>query len=345
MQRIGVQPVKNATLAAPDISPSKSHHFSEFQGNSSILVEVVDREKPRAVAQLDNPFLMRLPQYIVGENLNDLRMRLFENLAKRNPNDKEYLESIAQMINVMTGRGHGKTATMLSHPAAGNVFYAPRYTWSEVQSTGMVPIWKTKSKMARQEAIKAYGRNFAVTVVGLSLARLFGNEVELDPRGTDFLKVRLQNGKVVDVLGASQQYLRLLVRMGYGSVSRKGFYSEPGAFGADPLMQAVNNKLSPAARSLLGLLRGWASPNADGDWQKQPPGMVLRDSVTPMGARKTGDQMWSDGDKWALLNLLGIDYEKGQPNKRQKKGSRPPKLEGLPQGMRQFAGHAPITGR
>ena len=73
--------------------------------------------------------------------------------------------------------------------------------------------------------------------------------------------------------------------------------------------------------------------------------MVLRDSVTPMGARKTGDQMWSDGDKWALLNLLGIDYEKGQPNKRQKKGSRPPKLEGLPQGMRQFAGHAPITGR
>jgi|GEM_PF-5929592 len=277
--------------------------------------------------------------------LNDLRMRLFENLAKRNPNDKEYLESIAQMINVMTGRGHGKTATMLSHPAAGNVFYAPRYTWSEVQSTGMVPIWKTKSKMARQEAIKAYGRNFAVTVVGLSLARLFGNEVELDPRATDFLKVRLQNGKVVDVLGASQQYLRLLVRMGYGSTSRKGFYSEPGAFGADPLMQAVNNKLSPAARSLLGLLRGWASPNADGDWEKQPAGMILRDAVTPMGARKTGDQMWSDGDKWALLNLLGIDYEKGQPNKRQKKGSRPPKLEGLPQGMRQFAGHAPITGR
>jgi hypothetical protein len=271
--------------------------------------------------------------------LNDLRMRLFENLAKKAPNDKAYLDGIAQMINTMTGRGHGQVAErVLSNPAAGNIMFAPRYAWSEIQSTAGVPLWNTSSRLAQKEVAKAYGRNLAVTVTALSLAKLFGHEVVTDPRDTDFLKMKLKNGRTLDILGASQQYLRLAARMAYGTVSKKGNFSAPGDYGSDPFWQAVANKLSPAAQLLMGLLSGWKAPDDGGKWVEKPVWKVVRDMVVPIGASKINDDPESKNPLVWAANLAGVDYDKTQPHE----NSVPP-IQGLPQGMRQLIGQPSIT--
>lgn len=182
--------------------------------------------------------------------LNKLRFDLFRKLARAAPNDAAYLRDIAQMINIATGRGHGKVANILGSDVAGAIFYAPRYAWSGVQYAALTPLTKATTARGRKEALKMYGAQLTSYIALTLLAKEFGWDVETDLRSTDFGMVRMPNGHQFDLFGKEAEPLRLAARLLYGSVSKKGEYTKNTAFGAESFGDIMERKFAPWAGAL-----------------------------------------------------------------------------------------------
>lgn len=182
--------------------------------------------------------------------LNKLRFDLFRKLARAAPNDAAYLRDIAQMINIATGRGHGKVANILGSDVASAIFYAPRYAWSGVQYAALTPLTKATTARGRKEALKMYGAQLTSYIALTLLAKEFGWDVETDLRSTDFGMVRMPNGHQFDLFGKEAEPLRLAARLLYGSVSKKGEYTKNTAFGAESFGDIMERKFAPWAEAL-----------------------------------------------------------------------------------------------
>ena len=66
----------------------------------------------------------------------------------------------------------------------------------------------TASPFVRKEALKSLFTVSALATTTLTLAKLGGADVGLDPRSADFLKIKVRGKVRVDILGGFQQYLR-----------------------------------------------------------------------------------------------------------------------------------------
>ncbi len=144
--------------------------------------------------------------------LNNLRADTFDamlNTLQKGPTPtKEEMDSIARYINVATGRGDlGKGALNQAAVALNTVFFAPRLVASRFQIIGGYPIFKasgrTKALVLREYAKFLTGAAF-VYVLG-SLAQEDDDEpLELDPRSSDFLKMRFGDTRVDPMGGLIQ---------------------------------------------------------------------------------------------------------------------------------------------
>lgn len=240
--------------------------------------------------------------------LNTLRFNVFNDLAssfaKTGQASKTNLKALADFINTGTGRGSllnlEQSATLLS-----KLLFAPRFIMSRVQF--MNPIWYAKQpKPVRIEALKTFG-TFAGTVISIiTIAKMGGADVELDPRSSNFGKMKSGN-TYYDLTAGFGLYIRLFVQLITGEkktltskkVEELGGDKPFSDTRLDILGRAARGKLAPLFSASMNLLEG---KNVVGEKVTLPSEIL--DQVTPLYLADIHDAMKQRGAE--ALFTVGI---------------------------------------
>jgi len=153
--------------------------------------------------------------------LNKLRVDVFTQLVTKFGKEKKLtvkdLKSIAEFVNVGTGRGK-LGALEKSAQALNTAFFSPRLISARFSLFN--PVWYAKqTPQVRKEAIKNFAQFIATGTTILGLVNAIGGDnvdVEVDPRSTDFGKIRVGNTRW-DMWGGFQQWVRVFSQIVSGS--------------------------------------------------------------------------------------------------------------------------------
>lgn len=244
--------------------------------------------------------------------LNRLRADSFDTMAATLSRDGrpsiQEAKAISNFVNVATGRGNldgaARAATNLN-----TVFFAPRYVVSRFQLLGGQPL--IGGTLGTRKLIAG---EYARTVGGLGLVYglgiLAGGTVEVDPRSSDFGKIKFGNTRVDPLFGVSQSAV-LLSRLASGS--RKNaegdiipIRGENVPFGssnsADVIATFLRSKLSPPVGAAVDLAAGKDVTGNPVSLQSE----ALR-NVTPLALSDIKSAMEDQGiERGTALSLLSI---------------------------------------
>lgn len=244
--------------------------------------------------------------------LNKLRADSFDTMVKNLKSggtalSPKELSAIADFINTATGRADlgkfNKSADLLS-----TVFFSPRFQASRFQLLMGKPLYGGTAR-TRVAIAKEYGRYLVALGTVYALGQFAGAEIELDPRSTDFGKLKFGNSRS-DLMGGLSQNTVLLSRLATRQVKTLSGdvkeLKEPVKFGQPNVASVAGNflrtKLAPIPG---GLLDFWNGRNVAGE--VMAPQDVLERQVQPMALRDIYDVMVADGvPKAAALGLLAI---------------------------------------
>lgn len=172
------------------------------------------------------------------------------------------LKSIGKLVNSLTGRGNLGPL----EPAANtinNVFFSPRMLKSQIDMITQPITGAGGSTFVRKQAAINLLKIIGGTATVLMTAKSLGADVELDPRSSDFGKIKIGNTRF-DVTGGMSSLITLATREIEQSTksSTTGTIApiNSGKFGAqtgmDVLYNFAENKLSPVASVVKDLLKG-----------------------------------------------------------------------------------------
>jgi hypothetical protein len=198
----------------------------------------------------------------------------------RNPYNEPHLaRQIADFVNVASGRGGGRF--LRQHMIGLNaVFFSPRFIASRV--TLMNPAYYlTRDPVVRKAAMRGLLSLGAFALTTLSLARLAGAEIGMDPRKSTFLKIKVGN-TYYDIFGGFQQFARFAAEMAMGPENGTRW---------DSILRFFESKATPIVTFAIGLMRG---TTMIGKPFKVVPEVLNR--FTPMAI----------GDAWQLVNEHGL---------------------------------------
>lgn len=197
--------------------------------------------------------------------------------------DPELLKGMGSFINSATGRGplpdgNGALPDMRgAAPLLNGLFFSPRLISS--RAALLNPMYYTSLPApVRKEAVKSMLGFAGIALTSATLASMAGFDVEVDPRSSDFMKLRMGT-KRYDILGGFGQFITLYSRIlpelssyvgiGEGGKTKtiKGEIKdlEPGLASRsawDVTVSFFRNKSSPVASLLFDMLNG---ENAVGD--------------------------------------------------------------------------------
>ncbi|MGV1047654.1 MAG: hypothetical protein ACOYD4_03895 [Solirubrobacterales bacterium] len=157
--------------------------------------------------------------------LNRLRADTFDSLLKNLEKDgvpatQAELEAIGNYVNVATGRGY-----LGSHAAAAEtmatVFFSPRLVASRFQLLVGAPAWRGSAR-TRFMVGKEYAKFALGMATILALGKLAGATVEVDPRSSDFLKMKFGNTRVDPMAGLAQNTVMLTRVIGGKTKTARG---------------------------------------------------------------------------------------------------------------------------
>lgn len=164
--------------------------------------------------------------------LNDLRANTLEDLfdsAKaigRDPisKDKVLGQQIAEFINTATGRGKlgveiGSRQINLEKNAKlmADVFFAPKLMASNIRMLNP-STYVTADPFVRKQYMLGMLRTMGTWGTIASLAKIAGADVSVDPRSSDFGKIKIGDTRI-DLGGGMQQYLVLAAREASGQIA------------------------------------------------------------------------------------------------------------------------------
>lgn len=182
-----------------------------------------------------------------------------------NLGDIKEVRSIGKLVNALTGRGDlGRLEGSAGITALNNIFFSPRFLKSHIDSMISQPLGIGVESFARKQAAVNMVKVLAGTSAIITIANAIApGSVELDPRSSDFGKIRVGNTRF-DVTGGMASVATLAARLATmkSKSSTTGILSplNSGAFGSQTGMDVVNNffenKLSPAASIVKDLLKG-----------------------------------------------------------------------------------------
>ena len=272
--------------------------------------------------------------------LNRIRVVWYESLKRSlGANTEAQQKIIANFVNIATGRGNlgrfqGGAETLAT------AFFAPRYALSRFQLLLGRPFWKADFATRKLIAIE-YAR--AITGVGLflgasatALNMLMGPpskdkdgwSIELDPRSSDFGKIRIGASRIDPLFGLSQ-VTRLVTQVATGQKkTAKGkivpIRGDKIPFGspntADTIGRFARTKLAPVVSSFIDLAAG-----TDVVGQPATPGSVALKTMTPISLQNIYEAMKAEGvEKGAalgLLDLFGMSLNTYAPYKKKKRNA------------------------
>jgi len=156
---------------------------------------------------------MRVLRFLDGMETLREQGKTFEN----SPQD---YKDVADMVNTLTGRASLGPAEQIAEPLS-KLFFSPR-NWASAFKTGTPYAFYHFGKMtptARKMALADFSKYLGLTTSGMMLAAVGLNNdddpktgVEMDPRSTDFMKIRLGK-KRVDPWGGMQQQMVFSARI------------------------------------------------------------------------------------------------------------------------------------
>lgn len=235
------------------------------------------------------------------------RMDLYEHftdVASKNGFEKTTGLGISNFVNSMTGRGN--LGRLEGAADVVNVwFFSPRRVKSHFDVLTAHLFDKNASKFVKKEAAISLLKIAAGTTSVLAMAKAMGADVELDPRSSDFGKVKRGNTRF-DVTGGLSSMIVLASRLGAYGIDQTGISDLPslkkgdgklvklgeGGWGSETAWDKVltfgTNKLSPPA----GLGRDFLIGETP-DREKFSLGKGLLKLVTPLPIQNT-EELLSD---------------------------------------------------
>ncbi len=238
------------------------------------LTELDDKLTQREEAIMSN-LVEKIPHFgkiARGSNraytgfLNKLRADYFDRIV----NDIKFVEkgitderlkSVASYINSATGRGDLPKFLKKHSDLLNAVFFSPKLIASRIQFFNPYYYYKL-DPYVRWEAIKDGLAFLSAGISILTLAKLAGADVGLDPRSADFGKIKVGNTRY-DIWGGFQQYIVLLSRLLTGemvsSTTGREFQLGEGyraTTRGDIIRRFFSYKTSPVTSFVWGLLEG-----------------------------------------------------------------------------------------
>ncbi len=199
--------------------------------------------------------------------LNSLRVSVFDDMTKAalesgsTPRSNPTLyKAIADFINVTTGRGKLGALEKIN-PILNASFFSPRLIASRL--TMLNPAWYLKMPpQVRKEALKSWLTLIGTGMTVLYMAKAAGADVEVDPRSSDFGKIRVGDSRW-DIWGGLQQYVtftaRILtgeVKTGAGDIRKLEQEIFPHTTRLDVMQNFIRGKLAPVAAFGADVLAG-----------------------------------------------------------------------------------------
>ncbi len=199
--------------------------------------------------------------------LNRIRMDYFDHLIDKagraglDIDNPELLNGISKVINNSTGRGDFGKFLEQHGGALSAVFFAPRLMASRINMFNPA-YYMSLPKFARHEAYRQAASMGSYALSVLTLAKLAGAEVSLDPTNSDFGKIKVGDTRL-DILGGHQQYIRLGASLAMGKITSSqtgkatefgGGFGKPNAY--DVTMNFLTNKENPILNLLTTVAKG-----------------------------------------------------------------------------------------
>ncbi|MCJ7828243.1 MAG: hypothetical protein MUP81_00685 [Dehalococcoidia bacterium] len=247
---------------------------------------------------------------------NYLRFKSFKNLLEiarsANMTDDVTLSGLAKLVNYASGRG-SIPAFLSARGGQGagfiNAFlFAPRYVFSRLQ---LPTLLFHASPLVRKEAARMLVQFMGAGTAVLSLAALAGAKIELDPRSSDFGKIRIGNTRL-DIWTGYLQWARLLSQITTGTSKVVGTGEIADKNRLDILWNFVQSKESPAASIFTDLLNEETYTGAPViSWES------LRSRITPLFIQDILDAIEADslgmGAGIAVPSMLGVGAVSYEP--------------------------------
>lgn len=289
-----------------------------FAGNISQIIDAIDSAKGIGKAGvIAKPWLSVLERSedAFTTYMNSLRYDTFVKMAKAMPNDVEYLKDVADIINVIYGRGTGKFARAVGE-IGGELIFAPRYTVSNIQYQLGVPFWKSNTAAGRRQAAKIYATHVAAVGSLIYLAKLSGWQVGTDPRATDFGKI--SNGQItIDLAAKDTQFIRLMTQIMYGKVNKAGKFTKPsGRETATRVGEFIQNKSAPGVRLASEYWLGVYDDSTGGTRDMEGKDLAMK--AAPLWVQ----ELIRDSEKWkgeegkraaaTLVSIFGLEVKPGE---------------------------------
>lgn len=242
--------------------------------------------------------------------------------ALKNLSEKE-LRDIGEVINTSTGSGGKKGGfTEKNMQTLATTLFAPRL-WASRLNAINPAYYARLSPIARRRALENISSFMAAAGAVVGLAEASGAEVEMDPRSSDFMKIKNGNTRF-DIFGGLQQNVVFFARMitGEKKNSSTGEIQTMGeGFGQpnrlDLAQDMLQNKLNPllgyAARMLQSSDGDTGNPNDRKDRFGEDINVAQETGklVTPLGIQGLVDTYNDTGDVGKSLamnvpNFFGI---------------------------------------
>ena len=266
--------------------------------------------------------------------LNKLRADSFDamvkSLGKEGVVTLNEAKAIANYVNVATGRG-SVTASTTALVNMNTVFFAPRLVLSRFQLLTGQPLRAASSPRVRALIVKEYGKFLAGIGTMYALGQLAGADIEVDPRSSDFGKIRFGNTRI-DVLTGISQASTFLARLASGQI--KGLKSgkvskltgpEARKFGNKDLFDVLatffRTKLSPAVGTAIDVKVG-----TDVVGNQVTLESATANLLTPLVIQDIFEAMKEQGVPatiaLSLLAILGFGMQTFNVNKRRREDRR-----------------------
>jgi len=261
--------------------------------------------------------------------LNSMRFNLFvtmvDSIGKNGQVTTEEAKVIANYINAATGRADFKR---LNETAAtlNSVFFAPRYVASRFQYLA-IPFalpWMNTTPRVKKMIAQEYARTFAGAAVFigslLTLAAITADgeeeepRFEIDPRSTDFMKIRVGDTRIDPLAGLSQVIVfssKVLSGQTKSAMSGevKSLSDVKGPFGQTRWSvtgRFLRGKLGPIPGATVTTLNDFT----DVVGQKHSPAGLTAGLFIPLSIREVRDSIvargYSKGTAISMMALFGM---------------------------------------